>query len=171
MRCIKQVLTLETFFVCRVPVTHHDVTVILIIFRVIIPFVIVFLFVILLLFPLKSWSSSLLSSSSVPISPCSWPFPCFSPLFNCHLDHLLCHHTFCHYVIVCVIIIIFDIVILMSFLLKSTAWLLSSPSLTLRSSLDHLFCHHPLIQCQCFLWHCYLFYCFRNHNHLNFQCF
>ena len=47
VRCIKQVLTLETFFVCLVPVTHHDVTVILIIFRVIIPFVINLLLLIL----------------------------------------------------------------------------------------------------------------------------
>ena len=41
VRCIKQVLTPETFFVCRVPVTDHDACVILMIFPLLIIIIII----------------------------------------------------------------------------------------------------------------------------------
>ena len=41
VRCIKQVLTPETFFVCRVPVTDHDACVILMIFPLLVIVIII----------------------------------------------------------------------------------------------------------------------------------
>ena len=41
VRCIKQVLTPETFFVCRVPVTDHDACVILMIFPLLVIIIII----------------------------------------------------------------------------------------------------------------------------------
>ena len=46
VRCIKQVLTPETFFVCRVPVTDHDACVILMIFPLLLLIIIIITLVI-----------------------------------------------------------------------------------------------------------------------------
>ena len=46
VRCIKQVLTPETFFVCRVPVTDHDACVILMIFPLLVIIIIIITLVI-----------------------------------------------------------------------------------------------------------------------------
>ena len=49
VRCIKQVLTPETFFVCRVPVTDHDACVILMIFPLLVTIIIIIIIAIIII--------------------------------------------------------------------------------------------------------------------------
>ena len=49
VRCIKQVLTPETFFVCRVPVTDHDACVILMIFPLLVTIIIIIIIITLVI--------------------------------------------------------------------------------------------------------------------------